>query len=50
MIVLPPDLSDDAREAFIDLDPTADAIRGRTLYWDQEQRTWISRPRIPDED
>jgi hypothetical protein len=39
-IVLPSNLSDDAREAFIDLDPTADGIRGKTLYWSQEQRTW----------
>jgi hypothetical protein len=41
-IVLPSDLSDDAREAFIDLDPTADGIRGKTLYWDQKQRAWVS--------
>jgi hypothetical protein len=43
VIVLPPDLSDDAKEAFIDLDPTATEIRGKTLYWDEEHCVWVPR-------
>jgi hypothetical protein len=47
-IVLPDPLTDQAREAFIDLDPAADEIRGKTLYWDQDTlaaRRWRSRRR-----
>jgi hypothetical protein len=33
--LLPPErMTDDAREAFIDLDPTADGIRRESLRWD----------------
>jgi hypothetical protein len=46
-IVLPEPLTDEAREAFIDLDPAADEIRGKILYWDQDALAWIPRPQLP---
>jgi len=39
-IVIPADLSDDARLALIDLDVTADGVRGKTLVWDQGSGSW----------
>jgi hypothetical protein len=46
-IVLPEPLTDEAREAFIDLDPAADEIRGKILYWDQATLAWIAREQLP---
>jgi hypothetical protein len=46
-IVLPEPLTDEAREAFIDLDPAADEIRGKILYWEQDPLAWIAREQLP---
>jgi hypothetical protein len=37
---LPEDLTDEARLALIDLDPTADEARGKLLRWDETSKTW----------
>jgi hypothetical protein len=37
---LPEDLTEEARLAIIDLDPTADEVRGRLLHWDEATKTW----------
>ncbi|MFI2762328.1 hypothetical protein ACH5A3_26235 [Streptomyces echinatus] len=37
---LPEDLTEEARLALIDLDPTADEVRGRLLHWDETTKTW----------
>ncbi|MFJ4584548.1 hypothetical protein [Streptomyces echinatus] len=37
---LPEDLTEEARLAMIDLDPTADEVRGRLLHWDETTKTW----------
>jgi hypothetical protein len=37
---LPEDLTEEARLALIDLDPTADDVRGRLLHWDETTQTW----------
>jgi hypothetical protein len=42
-IMLPESLTDEAREAFIDLDPAADGIGGKLLYWDQDALAWAPR-------
>ncbi len=34
------DLPEEAKLAFIDLDPTADGVRGKVLYWNAEARVW----------
>ena len=47
MIVLPEDLTDEAREAFIDLDPTAEGIRGKILYWEQDEHAWVPGDHLP---
>lgn len=39
-ILLPADLSDEARLALIDLDMAADAVNGKTLIWDPRSATW----------
>jgi hypothetical protein len=39
-VILPADLTDEARIALIDLDITADGIRGKTLYWNPTMKTW----------
>jgi hypothetical protein len=46
-IVLPEPLTDEAREAFIDLDPAADEVRGKILYWDQVALAWVPREQLP---
>ncbi len=43
-VILPAELTDDARLALIDLDVTADGIRGETLYWDPTTKTWGPDP------
>jgi hypothetical protein len=49
-IVLPEPLTDEARVAFIDLDPAADEIRGKILYWDQDTLAWVPRQQMsPDQ-
>lgn len=40
IIVVSRTLTDEARLALIDLDVTADGIRGMTLQWDAESKTW----------
>ncbi|MGW7572405.1 hypothetical protein [Streptomyces sp. NPDC054765] len=48
LIVLPDgELSDEAKLALIDLDVTADGIRGETLAWDPESQSWRGRPARP---
>jgi hypothetical protein len=41
ILILPDQMTDTAREAFIDLDPTADGIRGNTLHWDEAASAWV---------
>lgn len=48
-IVLPEPLTDEAREAFIDLDPAAEEIRGKILFWDQYALAWVPRPQLPSD-
>lgn len=46
-IVIDKDLSDDARLALIELDPTATELRGKTLIWVEQERRW--RPETPSD-
>jgi len=46
-IVLPEPITDEAREAFIDLDPDADGFSGKILYWDQDARAWAPGDHLP---
>ncbi|MCX5535172.1 hypothetical protein OG785_32045 [Streptomyces sp. NBC_00006] len=39
-VELPEDLTEEARLALIDLDPTAEEVRGRLLRWDETTKTW----------
>jgi hypothetical protein len=48
MIVVTDDLPDEARLALLDLDVTADEMRGKTLRWDNEAMAW--RPDTVHED
>ena len=41
MIVVTHDLPDEARLALIDLDFSAEAVRGRVLRWDAEAAAWL---------
>jgi hypothetical protein len=41
MIVITEDLSEMARLALIDLDVTAEAVRGKTLRWDATAGAWL---------
>jgi hypothetical protein len=42
MMILPEaGLTDEAKEAFIDLDPNADGIRGKLLSWSPEAGRWL---------
>jgi hypothetical protein len=42
-IELPDVLTDDARLALIQLDVMADDIRGRTLRWDTNAKSWCPK-------
>jgi hypothetical protein len=42
-IILPQPLSDPAKLALIDLDPTDNAVCGQTLYWSETENAWLSR-------
>jgi hypothetical protein len=42
-LILPQPLSDAAKLALIDLDPTDNAVRGQTLYWSETEGAWLSR-------
>lgn len=49
-LVLPAALTDEAKEAFIDLDVTASEIRGETLHWDAAAGAWRPvGPAVPDD-
>ncbi|MFD7292329.1 hypothetical protein ACFV9W_03495 [Streptomyces sp. NPDC059897] len=39
-VELPEDLTEEARLALIDLDPTVEEVRGRLLRWDETSKTW----------
>ncbi|OIJ65516.1 hypothetical protein [Streptomyces mangrovisoli] len=39
-VALPEDFTEEARLALIELDITADAVRGTTLRWNQDTQTW----------
>jgi hypothetical protein len=41
-ILLPEPFSEEARLAFIDLDPSVDGIRGKTLHWNSEKHAWVA--------
>jgi hypothetical protein len=41
-ILLPESFSEEACLAFIDLDPSADGVRGKTLHWDSEKHAWVT--------
>jgi hypothetical protein len=40
-LVLPEDMTDEARLAFLDLDMTASELQGTTLYWDEKAGKWL---------
>ena len=40
IVVLPADLTDDARLALVDIDPTVDEVRGAVLRWDPVAGAW----------
>lgn len=42
-IILPQPLSDPAKLALIDLDPTDNAVCGQTLHWSEIESAWLSR-------
>ncbi|MCX5338242.1 hypothetical protein [Streptomyces sp. NBC_00140] len=42
-VILPDPFTDDAREAFIDIDVADPDIRGRTLYWNEEHGTFLPK-------
>lgn len=39
-LVITSDTPDEARLALLDLDVTADDLRGRNLRWDSQSKTW----------
>jgi hypothetical protein len=45
MIIVTKDLPDEARLALLDLDVTADELRGKTIRWDGTAQAWL-----PEED
>jgi hypothetical protein len=47
-LVLPPDLTDEAREGMIDLDATDPEVAGKTLRWYPHAGKWLSEPPPPD--
>jgi hypothetical protein len=40
VLVLPEDLTEEARLALVDLDPTADGVRGTTMHWNPDTGAW----------
>ena len=42
IIIVTEDLPDEARLALLDLDVTADGVRGKTLRWDSQASAWCA--------